>query len=149
MSGKKTLKSAMRNNLISTLIFLCIGVVCIVVANLLKIESILIKYGLIIIGVTFVLTAIGLFTMVRSRAKKNYCKKCGEKYDYNRDIEWTQESEENTGKAIWAHIAFRCVCNNCGNERTFNRNFRTAYLDDKGNIHRNNLEALIRNAFKY
>lgn len=152
MSGKKTLKAAMTGNLISTLILLGIGVACTLVGLLIKFAGnfgIIIKGGLLLLGVSFILAALGMVTFVRSRAKKNYCKSCGEKYDYNRDVEWTEESEENTGRAIYSYVAVHCVCNNCGEERHFNRRFRTAFIDEKGNKHYYQLEDLIRKAFTY
>ena len=99
--------------------------------------------------VGFIMFGIGISNT--AMAKRSYCAKCGEKFDYENDISWEEigdrtETSANHGKVI-SIVEINCSCSNCDNNVTLRRNFTVATIDSKGNIRRNNLNVLLRKYF--
>lgn len=95
------------------------------------------------------------------RIKRNFCKHCGAKYDYERCVAWettdveikekkidpNNRNKQTAGSRI-EHIEFVCTCENCGEETTFKKKFETATLYSDGSMKKKNLEKMIKNYFK-
>ena len=100
--------------------------------------------------------AIGLFAIVGVvmlpydflRHRVIFCKDCGHKFDYEKEVGYDQRDEVVYNKKRVATVDFECRCSKCGAAREFSRKFTTAYIDDKGKVHYYNLRKEIKNLFK-
>ena len=95
------------------------------------------------------------------RVKRCFCRECGEKYDYNNDVEWEvseiEIKEKNTNpnsdrKQIAGirieHIDAECHCANCGATNSFRHKFRTGVVYDNGQVKVDNIEIIVKKYFK-
>ena len=78
----------------------------------------------------------------------SYCRKCGEKYDYDCDVEWNVVDVKCEEKKEETIVSISCTCHNCGVERSFERKYITATIDDKGNEKIKPIEPQIKRCFK-
>ena len=134
-------QKALKKNTIATLIFLVIGVVLAVLGF--NADSFI---GLL--GILFIIIAVLWITARRTIIKRRYCAKCGEKYDYESDIAWEVAEEYETENDIRDVVNFTCSCSHCGEEVSFSKTFKVAYVDKNGNVHKNNVSALASKYFK-
>ena len=116
----------------------------------------------IFIGVLFVILDLCVYVPSNlKRVKRCHCRECGEKYNYNRDVEWEvtdiELKERNTNpnsdkKQIVAvrieHIDAECHCENCGAVSSFHHKFQTGVEYDNGSADVKNIETLVRRYFK-
>lgn len=100
-------------------------------------------------GIAFILISQVMCANDRKRIKRTYCPECGEKYDYDEDIEWEVEDVVTGEKREEATIEVECCCGNCENERSFRVKMTTAYFDANGNLKENNLYNQMKKYFKY
>lgn len=134
-------QKALKKNTIATLIFLGIGVV--LAALGFSADSFI---GLL--GILFIIIAVLWITARRTIIKRRYCAKCGERYDYESDIAWEVAEEYETENDIKDVVNFTCSCSHCGEEVSFSKTFKVAYVDKNGNVHKNNVSALASKYFK-
>lgn len=82
------------------------------------------------------------------RVKRSFCKYCGAKYNYNRDIAWEVSSEEEKTNSLVAYVDVECTCQNCGAEVDFTLKQTTASVDPKtGRVKQYNLRNSMRKYF--
>ena len=95
------------------------------------------------------------------RVKRCFCRHCGEKYDYNRDVSWdvsdVEIKEKSTnpnsqGKQVvgvrYEHVDVECTCANCGEEFCFSQKFKTGVVYDNGHVDAKNIKSIMKNYFK-
>ena len=95
------------------------------------------------------------------RVKRCFCPECGEKYDYNRDVEWEvsdieiREKNANPNsdrKQIvgirFEHVDAECHCARCGATRSFSQKFRTGVVYDNGQVKVDNIQVIVKKYFK-
>lgn len=147
-------EKALKNNLIESLVCFIIGLVLAIVVLFAPLEEDLQIISLIagIVAFVFFITSIMFLVSERPKIKRNYCKNCGEKYDYESDVSWSEISEDNNGKKIVSTVEFECECGNCGEEVSFTKKFTTAEVitSQNGNtsVRRYNLKDLVKKYMK-
>ena len=113
------------------------------------------------LGVFVEAIVLGTSFSESKRVKRNFCKHCGAKYDYERCVAWetidvevkekkidpNNRSKQTAGSRI-EHIEFTCSCENCGEETSFKKKFETATLYSDGSIKKKNIEKMIKSYFK-
>ena len=95
------------------------------------------------------------------RVKRCFCPECGEKYNYNNDVEWEvseiEIKEKNTNpnsdrKQIAGirieHIDAECHCRKCGATNSFSHKFRTGVVYDNGQVKVDNIQIIVKKYFK-
>ena len=95
------------------------------------------------------------------RVKRCFCHECGERYDYNRDVEWDVTEVEIKEKSTnpnsnrrqvvgirIEHVDVECSCENCGATASFSHKFRTGEEYDDGHAKVQNIQTLVRKYFK-
>lgn len=104
-----------------------------------------------------IMGVIGLFALLLVAASAidsyrdinlSYCKKCGEKYDYDCDVEWDTSDVKYVSRREETIVSINCTCHNCGVERSFRRKYITGTVDDKGNVKIKPIEPQIKHSFK-
>ena len=147
-------EKALKKNLIESLVCFIIGLVLAIVVLFVPLEEDLQIISLIAGIVAFVCFVIAIMFLAidRPKIKRNYCKNCGEKYDYESDVSWSKISEDNDGKKIVATVEFECECGNCGEEVSFIKKFTTAEVitSQNGNtsVRHYNLKDLVKKYMK-
>ena len=102
-----------------------------------------------ILGLLCAVCSAILFPGAIQQIKRNFCKKCGQRYDYEQDIAFDQEDVAEEGTRITATVAFECQCHHCGEEQQFRRKFTIATYDkNKCKWRYDNLEKKCKNYFK-
>lgn len=140
-------QKALKKNVNETIFYLCAGVVFLVVGFIAGISSIFGKLMETCALISFIVTVMWI-TARRANIKKCYCAKCGEKYDYESDIAWEVAEEYETENGIKDVVNFTCSCSHCGEEVSFSKTFKVAYVDKDGNVHKKNVSALASKYFK-
>ena len=81
--------------------------------------------------------------------KRLFCENCGEKFDYENDVEWEVVEEISEGNSRTAVVEFTCTCGKCGDTKSFTKKFKVASYDSqKGTWRQQNLNTLCRKHFK-
>lgn len=137
-------KKAMRGYFIKSLIFAGIAAaICAVIGTFLG--GILI--GLIVAAVVICISAYFVLKNLVS-IKRSFCKACGAKYNYERDISWEVSSQQEKERSVVAHVNVECTCPNCGEITEFSVTQTVASIDPKtGRIRQANISNLMKNYF--
>ena len=144
-------------------VWISFGIITIIFAVISVLMS---RFGLSFLGVAFggicefVLLIVWLPSELK-RVKRCFCPECGEKYDYNNDIEWEvseiEIKEKNTNpnstqKQIAGirieHIDAECYCSYCGTTNNFSHKFRTGVVYDNGQVKVENIQIIVKKYFK-
>lgn len=140
-------QKALKKNVNETIFYLCAGVVFLVVGFIAGISSMFGKLMETCALISFIVAVLWI-TARRTIIKRRYCAKCGERYDYESDIAWEVAEEYETENDIKDVVNFTCSCSHCGEEVSFSKTFKVAYVDKNGNVHKNNVSALASKYFK-
>lgn len=102
-----------------------------------------------------------LYYQYNQKSKRNFCPKCGAKFDYEKDISWnvtnseeksyTPQSNSNSKKIVektFETVCFDCRCAKCGEVTTFNKKFTTAVCYDDGSVQEKSVETQAKEYFK-
>ena len=143
MKKQMTKKEAKKNNLITTIVCLAIGIVILVLG--LCIEGLIV---MALFGGVFVLLSPYLWYVGNRSIKHSFCPYCETKYDYNEDICWDEEDRIESEDKITSVVEFTCTCPKCKEEYTFKEKFIIASYDkNKGVWKEHNLSQLAKNHF--
>ena len=96
------------------------------------------------------------------KVKRCFCPECGEKYDYNNDVEWEVseieiKEQKNTNSKSYTkkivgirieHVDVECHCANCGATNSFSHKFRTVEVYDDGQVNVKNIQSIVKKNFK-
>lgn len=140
-------QKALKKNVNETIFYLCAGVVFLVVGFIAGISSMFGKLMETCALISFIVAVLWI-TARRTIIKRRYCAKCGERYDYESDIAWEVAEEYETENGIKDVVNFTCSCSHCGEEVSFSKTFKVAYVDKNGNVHKKNVSALASKYFK-
>ena len=100
-------------------------------------------------GLVTLVATIVTFPFTLTQIKRNYCKNCGEKYDFKNDVGYEQEDVVELDKKVTATVAFECHCQNCGEIQEFRKKFTIAtYNESKRTWSHQNLNNLCKKYFK-
>ena len=138
-SGSK--RSPLKKQLLKIrLFFLALLVISIV---LIAVSEVTMFFGFIGLVAVFV-----YFPSVK-QTKRQYCKACGEKYDYEEDVGFEIEGEESTTTSVRAIVKFECHCKQCGKVHEFTEKLCVANYDaKKGRWNKRDLRTLCKKYFK-
>ena len=129
-------------------ITLGIGIVLVVVGSIL--QELVGMVGAVLLGIGIILLfAISLhFYSTLKRIKKSYCGACGTKFNYERDIAWTETTRTTSADKQTATVQIECNCNACGHTDHHTASIVTAKYDKKNNCWvKNNLETKVKDLF--
>ena len=153
--GMTPLKKAQLINLITIIVLDAIFLTLMIVGFALMSKTpLLVILGLF--GLLCLIASPGAYLFARKETNNIHCKKCGEKYDYNSDVEWEETDfgvstitrhDETTAEAK-SKVEFHCVCHNCGAEKTFRKKFTVGTANANGKVSTKSLESQVRNYFK-
>lgn len=144
MKKQMTKKDAKKNNLITTIVILAIGVVILVLG--LCIEDLL--FLALLFGGCFVLLSPYVWYIGNKSIKHSFCPHCETKYDYNENISWDEEDRIESENKITSVVEFTCTCPKCKEEYTFSEKFIIASYDkNKGVWVEHNLSQLAKKHF--
>ena len=76
-----------------------------------------------------------------------YCKECGDKYVYGRDVVWSVIDVTNFDDREETEVAIECTCNKCGKKHTYVSRYRTGELDKHYNFRRTDISILVKKDF--
>lgn len=137
----KTLKQALKVNLIATYILLGIAVVMFVLQT--------------VVG-NILFTMLGAFFLLsvffnihdRKRIKRSYCPHCQTQYDYEQAVAWECSNVVTTNRSQKADVEIVCTCLQCGQQTQFTQRFEIAEIDALGRIKEHNIYNIVRKYFK-
>ena len=137
---KKAMKSELR--------FMIIVAIVLAVSAIL-IGGVMVNFGFGILSALGLECVLGYFSIRRLMGvKRSFCKECGTKYNYERDISWEIESEEEKENKVVDNIEVECTCPKCGATNNFTVTQTVAKLDTKtGQLKKFNISNLMRNYF--
>ena len=140
-------KKALMKNTIATIVWFLIGVVVAVIGVM---NADMTDWGGFVaaIGALLIIFALSSGGQTKKRIKRSYCPECGEKYDYNDDVEYVVSEEIEKNTSIEAVVDFECTCGNCGNSTEFTEKFTIASIDKNGNVVYKNLGTEAKKYFK-
>ena len=139
--------------------FIVIAIVCAAIAGLLC----FLHYIFGLIAFVFSIPLVGfLYLDGRKKDKRNFCKECGTKYDYQNDISWTitdvvrkkmsSGSSSSTSRRVCqteeAKVDFTCSCHKCGAEVDFRLKFTVATWYDDGTYKEYNIKDMAKKYFR-
>ncbi len=112
----------------------CVVFLCVALCFL-QSESTIIAFILFILG-----AGAGIFGVLefksRAQIKRIYCENCGEKFNYDRDVQWVKTGDEFGSDKAKASVDFSCRCSHCDHTQEFTESFVTAQYDKEKNVWR-------------
>lgn len=141
-------QKATRKLITEVVIALGISLVLIIVGSIL--QALVGTVGAVLLGIgIFFLFGIGVhFYSTLKRIKKSYCSACGAKFDYERDIAWTETTRTTSADKQTVTVQIECQCNACGHTDHHSASIVTAQYDKKKNCWvQNNLETKVKGLF--
>lgn len=150
-----TKEEAKRKRISHTIVYGCI----------LGVTTLILSFLYIVIGLIWAVISVcilvGFWFMRIKQESRNFCDKCGEKFDYENNVAWeAYEFEEKTysipnnptNKSIIkkriAKVKITCYCDKCGDKRDFNQNFEVCEWYYGGGKQEHDLNLLVNNYFK-
>lgn len=91
---------------------------------------------------------LGFVILDRIRISRIHCPHCGQKYDYDNDVEWHEADSTIYDKKSVSTIEFKCTCSECGKTTTFSKRFTTSSFDSNGNLKHTSCDSNARKYFK-
>ena len=117
-------------------------------------------FGIIMLIGCGIILAV-LYFKENQKNKRNFCKECGARIDYESGVEWEvtgfEEKDFNPNpnsnskqiiKKKIAIVEFTCTCEDCGATRTFSQKYDAIIWYDNGTRKDNNIETMAKNYFK-
>ena len=138
--------------LIAGLIFCGIGIVICIVSAILG-QLVFRPTGIMIAEIFAymvggLIVIIGIIKMCTSLSVGDtYCKECGDKYVYGRDVVWSVIDVTNFDDREETEVAIECTCNKCGKKHTYVSRYRTGELDKHYNFRRTDISILVKKDF--
>lgn len=144
-------------------VWISLGILTIVFAALSVLISMFLHpvFGLAFGGICEIVALIVWLPSELKRVKRCFCPECGEKYNYNNDVEWEVSDVEikekstnpNSDKKQVAgvrieHIEAECTCSKCGANSCFSHKFRTGVVYDNGQVKVQNIQTIVKKYFK-
>lgn len=91
---------------------------------------------------------IGIIKMCTSLSVGDtYCKECGDKYVYGRDVVWSVIDVTNFDDREETEVAIECTCNKCGKKHTYVSRYKTGVVDKYYNFRRTDISILVKKDF--
>ena len=115
----------------------------------------------ILVGIFYVLLIIVWLPGELTKIRRNFCRTCGEQYDYEDCVAWQVtkvdvkarktnpdiKSRQTSGVRV-EHVECTCTCKKCGNQSHFKTKFDTGFVYTDGTISKKDVAPMIRNYFK-
>ena len=110
----------------------------------------------LIAGLIFLFLLPIVFVSGKLNIHRVHCKQCGTKYDYNEDVSWVCEGEEEKSgksgndytKTVKATVLFNCTCHACKQVKEFRKKFTTAEWNSSRGWKYHNLDTECTKYFK-
>lgn len=115
--------------------------------------------GILLIPAPFLIAYV--YYLCNQKSKRNFCPKCGAKFDYEKDVSWnvtnyeeksyTPQSNSNSKKIVekrFETVCFDCKCAKCGEVTSFEKKFTTAVCYDDGSVQVKSAETQAKEYFK-
>ena len=117
--------------------------------------------GILFSGICMLMLLFVWLPASLKKVKRCFCPECGEKYDYDNDVEWEvseieikekitnpkSDRKQLAGIRI-EHVDVECHCANCGATNSFSHKFRTGEVYDDGQVNVKNIQIIVKKYFK-
>ena len=138
---------------------------CILAAIISGVFVVLLSLIYIILGLICVVSSVVIIGILyiswSARNKRNFCKDCGAKFNYEECVSWNvgevEHKECNTSsnsqsKQIKAKdvatVNFTCTCKECGSVMEFSKKYDVVLYYDDGSFKKSNLSNIAKSYFK-